>query len=82
MKLITTTIPDDVNNRINRYIETNTPSIYNEWENGIINRLFGSKPNMNEGIYKSIFFDNTLFCVVHQVKFTKLVSQFPMTRTK
>lgn len=59
MKLITTTIPDDVNNIINRYIENTKPKIYDEWKNSIWNRLFGSKPDMNRGIYKSIPFNKT-----------------------
>ena len=36
-----------------------SPIIYDQWDNGIMNRLFNWKPNMNEGIYKSIFFDKT-----------------------
>ena len=57
MKLITTTIPDDINNKMNRYVESITPTIYDEWCDSIWNRLFGSKPDMNMGIYKSIPFN-------------------------
>ena len=57
MKLITTTISNDIINIMNRYVEKITPSIYDEWKYSIWNRLFGYEPDMNMGIYKSIPFN-------------------------
>ena len=61
MKLIITTIPDDINAKMNEYVEKNLPSIQEKWENTVINRILGTQPNMNAGIYSHTFFDNSTF---------------------
>jgi hypothetical protein len=55
--LIITKIPETINKRINNYVESKEKEIYNEWKNGFWNSIFNTIPDMNSGIYKSIFFD-------------------------
>jgi hypothetical protein len=55
--LIITKIPDTINKRINSCIENQEKEIYNEWKNSFWNTIFNTIPDMNSGIYKSIFFD-------------------------
>ena len=57
-KLITTTIPDDINTKVDNYVEHMYDPIYKQWNDTFINQIFKiQSPNMNSGIYGGIFFD-------------------------
>jgi len=57
-KLIITTVPDDINTKVDNYVEYMYDSIYKQWYDTFINRIFIiPSPNMNAGIYGGIFFD-------------------------
>jgi hypothetical protein len=59
-KLIITTIPDNINTKLDKYVENMYDSIYTEWYGTFFNCIFRIHPNMNAGIYSGILFDENI----------------------
>ena len=54
-----TSIPYDINARLNAYVENRHNDIYTDWYDTYIRRIFHtSPPNMNIGIYDVLFFED------------------------
>jgi hypothetical protein len=65
-QLLITTIPDDHNQRLDKYVEHISPTIRENEENGWMNRLFGNRVDMNRGIFDGFTFDQATLLSTNQ----------------
>ena len=57
-KLYTTTIDDNLNTKLNTYVEIWSPFIKDKWNLSYTNRFFRTTQNMNGGIYHHKYFND------------------------